>query len=87
MCNKCGVQRNKGHKNKMTTFNLSEIRNDYKKAPQFSADGTHEAYIVKLFYTKKKFTVGVNYWTKEEAAKGERMMDGSKCVIIEKLYN
>jgi hypothetical protein len=70
-----------------TTINLSEIRSEYKKAPQFSADGTHEAFIVKLYTSKKKFTVGVNYWTKEEAVKGEREMDGIKCVIIEKLYN
>lgn len=69
-----------------TSINLSEIRNEYSKAPQFSTNGTHEAYIVKLFVSKRKFTVGVNYWTKEEATKGERLMDGSRCEIIAKLY-
>lgn len=43
----------------MVEINLSEIRNTYRKAPQFASQGTHEAYIVQLFFTSRKFTVGV----------------------------
>ena len=70
-----------------TLINLSEIRNEYKKAPQYSSSNTHEAFIVKLYSSARKFTIGVNYWTKEEAAKGVRVMDGNcKCEIIAPLY-
>ena len=68
------------------SINLSEIRNEYSKAPQFSADNTHEAFIVKLWVSKRRFTIGVNYWTKEESAKGVRMMDDVKCEIVAPLY-
>ncbi len=71
----------------MVEINLSEIRNTYRKAPQFASQGTHEAYIVQLFFTSRKFTVGVNYWTKEEAAIGDRIMEGNcRCKIIAPLY-
>jgi hypothetical protein len=69
-----------------TNINLAEIRNEYSKAPQFSANNTHEAYIVKLWVSKRRFTIGVNYWTKEEAANGTRMMSDTKCEIIAPLY-
>lgn len=68
------------------TINLSEIREEYKKAPRFSAGNTHEAYIVKHILSARRSTVGVNYWTKEEAAKGSRVMDGVTCQIIAPLY-
>jgi hypothetical protein len=69
-----------------TQINLSEIRNDHKKAPQFSAGNTHEAYIVKSYSSARKFVVGVNYWTKDEAAKGIRVVNGTKQEIIAPLY-
>jgi hypothetical protein len=80
------THRNNEIKIKVMSLQLNQIRNDYKKAPQFSTDATHEAMIVKIFYTKRKFTIGVNYWTKEEIKLGSRIMDGMKCEIIEPLY-
>lgn len=66
---------------------MNDIRTQYKKAPQFSAGNTHEAMICKLFYSKKKFTIGVSYWTKEELKTGIRDNgDGTKSIVIEPLY-
>jgi hypothetical protein len=70
----------------ITTELLAEIRKEHAKAPQFSAGNTHEAYIVKLYYTKTQYTVSVNYWTPEAAAIGYRMSYGCRVEIIEKLY-
>lgn len=68
-------------------MSLSKLREEYKNAPQFSSNQTHEAYIVKNYYTEKKFILGVAYFTKEEAEKGERKTEGNlKLTIIEKLY-
>lgn len=69
-----------------TSINLSEIRNEYKKAPRFSSENTHEAMIVKMYMTKRSFTIGVNYWTKEEIAKGERVINGQKQTLVAPIY-
>lgn len=64
------------------TENLDQIREEYKKAPRYSAGNTHEAYIVRTFYTKTRSKLGVNYWTPEEVEKGFRIENGLRVEII-----
>lgn len=72
---------------KSNTIDLASIRAEYAKAPQFSADNTHEACICKVYYDQgKKFTICVNYWMPSEIAKGERTVFGESQELIEKLY-
>ncbi len=67
---------------------LQLIRKEYAKAPQFSSNKTHEAYIVKLWINPSKFTIGVNYWNKEDLKTGVRFMEGGiRCEVIAPLYN
>ncbi len=72
---------------KKQEINLEEVRKDHNKCPRFSSDNTHEAMICKTFYTAKKFTVGVSYWTEEEVIAGSRInSDFSRSVIVAPLY-
>lgn len=48
-----------------TQFNIEQFRADNSKCPQFSAHNTHQAVIVKTYYTKTKFHYGAQYWTPE----------------------
>lgn len=66
---------------------LSLIRLEYSKVPQFSADNTHEAVICKVYYSGgKTHCICVNYWMPSEIEKGERTVFGELQVMIEKLY-
>ena len=68
---------------------ITEIRNEYSKTPQFSADGTHEAYIVKMYAPGRtnKYLFAVNYWTPDQASVGMREdNEGWRHIIVEKLY-
>ena len=72
---------------KRSVIDLETIRHEYRKAPQFSAGKVREATIVKLYYTKTKYSIGVQYWTAAELEAGETTnSDGTKSEFVAMLY-
>ncbi len=67
---------------------IQSIRLSHSKAPQFSADQTHEAVIVQTYtISGKSNSFGVQYWTQTQIATGRRSLDGGGTAkYLERLY-
>lgn len=73
---------------KNSPIDLAAIRAEYKKAPQFaSTPEVREAVICKIYYTKTKYTIGVQYWTADQCKAGSiTLSDGNKSEYVAMLY-